>query len=296
MNTKSGEKKLYRINLHMHTTDSDGRRSLEEAVEIYKAAGYDAVAITDHWKHGLEREIGGLKIFAGCEYNFGGNDTVKGVYHILALFCTRDPEVTREDGVETCIRKIHAADGLAVLAHPAWSVNQPDLVETIQKKEGFDATEIFNTVSGVKHSARPYSGAFVDMMASRGISYPLLSSDDVHYYEEDATSGAILVALSELSREGVMDAIRRKNFCAVSGGAGAPSVQVTLSEEGAHISCSPAVMVEIFTNSAGAKGRHIVGENITEANYTWQDTDRFLRVEVTDREGRTVYSNLIPRS
>ena len=41
MNTKSGEKKLYRINLHMHTTDSDGRRSPEEAVEIYKAAGCD---------------------------------------------------------------------------------------------------------------------------------------------------------------------------------------------------------------------------------------------------------------
>ena len=37
-----------KINLHTHTTQSDGRRTPEEAAKIYKDAGYDAIALTDH--------------------------------------------------------------------------------------------------------------------------------------------------------------------------------------------------------------------------------------------------------
>ena len=289
MNTKP-----YRINLHMHTTDSDGRKSPEEAIAIYKAAGYDAVAITDHWVHGEEREINGMKVFSGCEYNFGGNDSSNGVYHILSLFCTHDPGVVKgEDDPMSCVRKIHAAGGLAVLAHPAWSLNQPDLVEQIEKLEGFDATEVFNTVSGEKNSNRPYSGAFVDQMASRGICFSLFSSDDVHYYEFDATCGAIIVELPELTREALIDAIRSEQFYAVSGGSGAPTLSVTETENGIDVSCSPAAQVNIFTNSAFAVGRHIVGEGITEYHYEYQKFDRVARVEVTDSEGRTAYSNFV---
>lgn len=287
--------KTYRINLHLHTSDSDGKRTPEEAAAIYKAAGYDAVAVTDHWIHGEERELCGLKIFSGCEYNFGGNETANGgVYHILSLFCTRDPEVTREDGPASCIRKIHAAGGLAVLAHPAWSVNQPDLVAALQETDGFDATEIFNTVSGEKHSTRPYSGAFVDQIAGRGVLFPLFSADDVHYYEEDAVSGAILVTLPELTREALIEAIRAKNFYAVSGGAGAPSLTVTATDTGIHVSCSPVSKIEIFTNAAWAPNRHTVGEDLTETDYEFVKVDRYARVEVTDREGRVAYSNFIP--
>lgn len=293
MNTQN-PKKLYRINLHMHTSDSDGKLVPEEAVAIYRDAGYDAVAITDHWICGEEREIGGMKIFAGCEYNFGGNDTANGVYHILSLFCTRDPGVIRgEDTPETCIRKIHSAGGLAVLAHPAWSLNQPDLVEAIEKGEGFDATEIYNTVSGVKNSTRPYSGAFIDQIATRGICYPLLSADDVHYYEEDAVSGAILVELPSLSREHLIEAIRSGAFYAVSGGTGAPSLTVTETEMGIRVMCSPVSKIEIFTNLAWAAGRRAVGEGLTSWEYVCAPNDRVIRVEVTDRQGRTAYSNFI---
>lgn len=294
---ENGSARTYRINLHLHTTDSDGKRSPEEAARIYRDAGYDAIAVTDHWIHGAEREICGLKVFAGCEYNFNGNDTSDGVYHILALFCERDPEVVRRvDDPLLCVQKIHAAGGIAVLAHPAWSLNQPDLVEAIERVEGFDATEIFNTVSGEKNSTRPYSGAFVDMMASRGITYPLFSADDVHYYEEDATSGAIVVNLPELTREALIDAIRRKDFYATSGGAGAPTLSVVQTETGIHVECSPASKVEIFSNSAWAAGRHTTGEGITSVDYTYCPADTVLRVEVTDAEGRMAYSNFLYRN
>jgi hypothetical protein len=302
MREATSENKTYRINLHMHTTDSDGRRSPEEAIAIYKAAGYDAVAITDHWRHGEEREIDGMKVFSGCEYNFGGNETFDGaVYHILSLFCLRDPGVVRADDPAVCIRKIHEAGGLAILAHPAWSLNQPDCVEAIQREDRFDATEIYNTVSGEKHSNRPYSGMFVDQMANRGILYPLFAADDVHYYEKDGTSSAIIVSLPELTREGLIEAIRNRDFYAVSGGKDAPYLEVRDCGNTIHIACSPVSEVNIFTNLAWAENRHLAGEDITEADYPCviegrPRQDRWIRVEVTDRDGRRAYSNLISKA
>ena len=65
----------YKVGLHTHTTLSDGRVSPEEAAKIYKAAGYDALAITDHWKYYPEGELEGLLIISGCEYNMGASDT-----------------------------------------------------------------------------------------------------------------------------------------------------------------------------------------------------------------------------
>ena len=295
MATVCQEKRAYRINLHMHTTDSDGRKTPEEAAVLYRDAGYDAVAITDHWVVGAEREISGLKVFSGCEYNFGGRDTRGAVYHIQGLFYTEDPGVTREDTPDECIRKIHAAGGLAILAHPAWSLNQPDYVEAIERAAGFDATEIYNTVSGEGHSTRPYSGEFVDLMASRGVFYPLFSSDDVHYYERDAVCGAIVVELPCLTREALVDAIRRGDFYATRGGAGAPWVRLSECEGGVRISCSPASRIDVFSNLAYAPNRHHVGEGMTELLYEWHDEEAFLRVEVTDAEGRVAYSQFMLR-
>ena len=40
----------FRGNLHTHTTVSDGRKTPDETAAIYRAAGYDFLALTDHWK------------------------------------------------------------------------------------------------------------------------------------------------------------------------------------------------------------------------------------------------------
>ena len=87
-----------KVNLHMHTTLSDGSKTPEEAAEIYKKAGYDVVAITDHWIHRDSGEIGGLRILSGAEYNIGGGDASTGVYHILGIGCSKKPNLTQEAG------------------------------------------------------------------------------------------------------------------------------------------------------------------------------------------------------
>ena len=81
-----------KLGLHTHTTLSDGRATPEEAARIYRDEGYDAIAITDHWRYGEEHEIEGLRILSGCEYDIGGHDGSHAV-HIVGVGMTSDPQI-----------------------------------------------------------------------------------------------------------------------------------------------------------------------------------------------------------
>ena len=61
----SNGKCYYKVGLHIHTNLSDGAVSPEQMAKIYREAGFDAVAITDHWVYHPQGEIGGLKIISG---------------------------------------------------------------------------------------------------------------------------------------------------------------------------------------------------------------------------------------
>ena len=76
-------KKRYKVNLHMHTSRSDGHATPAEAAQRYLSEGYDAVAFADHWVFGGENTINGLTILPGAEYNTYHGDSRKGVYHIV---------------------------------------------------------------------------------------------------------------------------------------------------------------------------------------------------------------------
>ena len=41
--------RFWRGNLHLHSTNSDGRRSPEETLAGYRERGYDFVSLTDHF-------------------------------------------------------------------------------------------------------------------------------------------------------------------------------------------------------------------------------------------------------
>ncbi len=287
-----------KVGLHTHTTLSDGRKSPEEAAAIYQAAGYDAVALTDHWHYGRGGELEGLTILSGCEYNVGGGDSRDAVYHIVGLCMEQDPGLTtalRDDATKTSAEKariiidaIHAVGGLAVLAHPAWSLNSPAQCLDV---EGFDATEIYNAVSECGMSDRPYSGLIVDMLAGEhGFDKPLLATDDAHYYRGDACRGMVMVEADAVEEMGLVAALRAGRFYATQG----PQVHMHREADGRIcVDCTPASKIVFLSNMVWTQGRVVRGEGLTQACYIPYSAECFVRVEVTDADGNVGFSNIL---
>lgn len=107
---------IYRADLHIHTAASDdGRSSLEDIAKAARAAGLDAVAVTDHnLCTPVPAALEGVLLIPGCEVS-----TAAG--HITGLFLERPlplEALGRLPAPAAAVAAIREAGGLAVLAHP----------------------------------------------------------------------------------------------------------------------------------------------------------------------------------
>lgn len=283
MYTDQAGKRWYKGNLHTHTTVSDGKYTPEEAIALYRGNGYDFLALTDHWALSAEGETDGLTLLAGCEYNFGKN-VREGIFHIICAAAERDPGVTREDTPQACIDKIHAAGGLAILAHPAWSLNTP---EQIRPLKGLDGTEMYNSVSGLPRNCRPYSGAICDLMAAEGYFMPLMAADDTHFYiEADKCRSFIMVQAEECTAEALRAAIRRGDFYASQG----PHITAERDGRTIRVHTTPVESIVCYTDVVWDPHRAEVGDGITEAEFTLAANVTSARIEATDADGRCAWT------
>lgn len=280
-----------KLGLHHHTTASDGQKTPEELTAIYRSAGYDAVALTDHWVFRQGGEIGGFPVLSGAEYHIQDKCLSDTVFHIVCLLSEREPELSLGAPPQAIIDAVHAAGGLAVLAHPAWSLDKP---EDIEKLSGIDATEIWNTTSGVGACRRPDSSLIVDMLARDGFYLPLLATDDCHCLgERGVTDGPLAFIMAEsddLDPAHLREAIKRGSFYASTG----PEVHLLREPDGRfHALCSPASEIIFSTNRSYSALSVVTGENLTEAWYAPMPGERYVRVTVNDARGRTAWSNPI---
>ena len=149
-----------KVNLHIHSTYSDGKASFEEIIKQAKAKGYKLISITDH------NTIEGHKIFKddilipGVEFDCWINHIF---IHLLAYnidvtneelqqFMAKTKAETEGDfirlfskrNVPKLIKAIHNAGGIAVLAHPAcyWAISLERLVKKLMKYD-LDGIEVY---------------------------------------------------------------------------------------------------------------------------------------------------------
>lgn len=279
-------KQRFKVNLHTHTSLSDGRRSPAEALRLYREHGYDAVALTDHWEWTENTRAEGITVLGGAEYNCGGSDSRNGVFHIVGLGCTHAPAVHKGMGAQEMIDAIHEANGLAILAHPAWSLNTPAQILPLR---GVDATEIYNTTSGLHHSRRPDASIIVDMLGAEGRYYPLIADDDTHYYDGDECRSFIMVHAEDDEPQTLLEAIRAGDFYASQG----PEVHLRKEGDEYVAYTSPCTSIVFLSNLVWAP-RAFEGEGLTEARYKPRKGERYLRVEVCDENGRRAWTNILP--
>ena len=80
----------YKGNTHMHTTISDGRLAPEDAIELYRAKGYDFLAITDHRIMSYSRMDGNILLTGGVEFDYMLADQC---IHIIGIGMMGEPKL-----------------------------------------------------------------------------------------------------------------------------------------------------------------------------------------------------------
>ena len=177
-----------KVNLHIHSTFSDGKAEFRDIVENAKKSGYKLISITDH------NTVEGHKIYKdeilipGVEFDcwFGyvfihllayGFD----VNHpALVPFLAKTKPETEGDlirlfakrNVPKLISAIHEAGGIAVLAHPAcyWALSLDGLVKKLMAC-GLDGIETYYPYPRFRRIVKFHSAKDVVKIANK---YPEL--------------------------------------------------------------------------------------------------------------------------
>lgn len=268
-------------NLHMHTTRSDGAKTPEEAAAVYQAAGYDFIALTDHYRFDEGGESGGILRLSGAEYDSVSPDGYE-VFHIVCAGAKRDPGVLRSDSVQETIDKINLAGGIAILAHPQWSLQT---VGSVMPLKGLAGLEIYNSVSAPPMNCRPDSSYFSDLLSTRGKFLGCMAADDAHPYAFEACRSWIMVNTAHKSRDGILAAVKEGKYYATQGPA-----FLNVSVDGSRITArtSEVSSVIFYTNLPWSPKRVLEG-CITEFEYEMSGAERFVRIQVTDQNGNSAW-------
>lgn len=276
-------------NLHLHTTMSDGAKTPDEAMVLYRSRGYDFIAVSDHRKVSTPTTVqNGLLAIQSVEFDFTLENQVM---HIVGVGVDAEiaRRVQREKGPQAAIDEINASGGIAILAHPAWSLNTPEVLCSLR---GVCAAEILNSVSGLPWNPdRADSSLVLDQCAAAGHAFRFVASDDTHFYNGDEFGGWICLAAEENSQMAVIAALKKGDFYATQG----PEFhEIRFDGETVTVETSPVRHVWFPSELPWSARRVVSGEKLTRAEYKIEPTNRrFVRVVAEDENGRRAWSNPI---
>jgi len=235
----AGEGIWLRCALHAHTTNSDGEMAPDMLVRHYDWAGFDVLAITDHWVRTVERSTRGLLVIPSVELNAQAGSAADDA-HVLALGVEEDPVVPDGDfaPLGEVVAWIDANGGVPYLAHTYWSGLRSELW---QDCEGLVGIEVWNAGCELE-IGRGDASLHWDEALEHGRNLYALATDDSHHPGYDSGFAWTMVRAAERSREAVLDGLRSGSFYASSG----PDLH-DVAEDGDAIvvRCSPAVSVTL---------------------------------------------------
>lgn len=289
----------FKGNVHTHSVASDGTKTPEELVEMYRGAGYHFLSITDHSivLDISELEGEGLLLIPGGEMCVGRSEAGT-TYHLVALgvdenlpFNDFDHDVDPQDIID----HTNAVGGILIIAHPYWSgLNHGDMM----KLSGYHGVEIYNTSCEYERNTG-LSASHIDGLIAAGLEPYIYAVDDQHAAGRaqvpiDACGAWISVKAESLSVKNILEAIKKGHFYSSTG----PEIKdISIDDEGViSVECSPVKYISfVSTPSLGMKF-HAEGEPLTNAVYSGRPGETYVRVEVTDYEGRSAWSNPIYNS
>lgn len=276
-------------NLHLHTTASDGQVSPQQAVELYAAAGYDFLAITDHGTvvdpSGLDDC--GMTLLPGAEIAPPGGELNQTI-HVVAIGLQDCPPDPQNDDPQPYISQVSALADFCFVAHPSWSsLTCRDFMDL----EGIAGVEVYNSVCH-HEIGRGTSEVQWDDCLARGKRLYGLAVDDAHHRHEDRFYGRIMLKSPDRSPRSIIAALQAGQFYSTTG----PLIEaVEFDGDVVRIASSPCVEYFVISPRPGRgqtnwrEGRF--GEVMTSCELHFPAQVRPVRIVVVDERGYRAWSN-----
>ena len=287
--------------LHVHTTRSDGQTTPEETIRLHHENGYRFMALTDHniLNHINHADVP-MTILAGVERDFslpGRAQNKPHCVHVVGLGVPGDPATPAQDerpahagrgeccaDAQPMIDQMHGWNLHTFYAHPEWSGTT---YQDFGVLEGNFAMEIWNS-GCVLENDMDTNAAYWDEALDAGRHIHGVAVDDGHCLGHHC-KGWVMVA-SEDDPASILAALEKGEFYASCG----PEIHDFYIEDGvAHVECSEAASVRFISLRYPLPCCRDESGTMTSAECKLPENLKYLRICVTDKQGRRAWSNPI---
>ncbi|MEO0329813.1 MAG: PHP domain-containing protein, partial [Pseudomonadota bacterium] len=221
--------KFFKGNLHTHSNFSDGALTPEEVCKRYNHAGYDFLALTDHFLGSFGFPITDTTAFRsnqfttilGAEVHSGSMQNGE-MWHILAVGLPPDfqppdvqttkPAVGQESGPQLA-KRCRDAGAFVAIAHPEWSGLAMEDASSI---DAAHAVEIYNHGCEVECD-RGYGFHVLDLLLNQNKKLTCCATDDAHFFEPDHFGGWVMVKAEENQPDALLEALKSGHYYSSQG-------------------------------------------------------------------------------
>ncbi|HEX7290706.1 MAG TPA: CehA/McbA family metallohydrolase [Conexibacter sp.] len=296
-----GPGRFHRGNLHCHSDRSDGALSPAELVRSYREAGYDFLAITDHFEERFGWPVtdtrplrgDGFTTLVGAELS-SADWSDPSVYWVAAVGLPPDFRPPRAGDHAEAIARAAAAGAFVCLLHPGLNGLRADAADRLPAFDAVEAVEVYTHQSWIYRPDTAVAAPFLDALLEGGRRLGAVAGDDAHFRDgPDAFGAWVEVFARACAPDALLAALKAGSYYATQG----PRIDsLALDGDELRVRCSPAARV-LLTGPAGRWRRwrwRLAEPLLTEAVFSISDfRGSFCRVTVVDADGRRAWSNPI---
>ena len=300
---RRGEGRFWRGNLHCHSDRSDGLRAPADVADAYRNAGYDFIALSDHFE-----ERYGWRITDTRDLNASGFTTIlaaelssgawseRTTYWVSAVGLPLDFEPPPADDPAEAIGRARAERAFVVLLHPGLNNLPLEVTDGLPGFDAVDAVEIYNHNTFGSNPDRAHGEYMVDGLLERGRRILVNAGDDAHFaFPGDRFGGWVEVWAETLDPPALLTGLESGSYYSTQG----PRIErLELDGDRLRISTSPAHAIALggagdrWLDAASVVDEH--GGIVTEADFDVSAfRDSYCRATVVDASGRRAWSNPI---
>lgn len=284
--------RFHRGNLHTHSTRSDGAREPEDVCAHYRDAGYDFIALSDHFlpKYAFPvtdtrpYRVDGFTTLLAAEVHTTATSLGE-MWHLLAIGLPPDfpATVAGEHGPQLAAR-CRAAGAWVVIVHPGWYALTAQDADSIPDA---DAVEIYNHTSQLR-TDRGDGSYLIDQLLANGRRVTVCATDDAHFQCDDTLGGWVMVKADANEPQRLLQALKDGRFYSSQG----PAIEhVEYHDDRIDVRCSPARAVIALGRGSAAVQQ--LGDGLTRVSLPRAPLERggFARIVVADAAGRRAWTN-----